>query len=242
MTRRLTRGIPPLAGAVALLACAPGVATAGTPLPPPHPTTGFTTRIDNPWFPLKPGTTLTYRGVKDGKAERDVFRVTRQARVIDGIRCRVIDDRVYARGHLSERTHDYYSQDARGDVWYFGEDTAELDSKGHVISREGTWHTGVNGARAGIFMPAHPRVGRGGYQEYLKGHAEDRFRVSSLRAIINVPFGTFRQALRTTERTRLEPGVVDAKFYVRGIGEVFEGSVKGPKETFRLVTVHHSHR
>lgn len=106
-----------------------------------------------------------------------------------------------------------------------------------MTSREGTWHAGVKGAKAGIFMPAHPRVGQGHYQEYWKGHAEDRFRITSMNAGITVPYGSFRHAMRTEERTALEPGVVDSKFYVRGIGQVFEGSVKGPKETARLVSV-----
>jgi len=198
---------------------------------------GFTTTIDNPWFPLKPGTTLVYKGVKDGKPQRDVFKVTKRTKVVGGVRCLVVDDRVYASGHLGERTNDYYVQDASGNVWYYGEDTAELDSRGRVTSREGTWHTGVHGARPGIFMPAHPRVGERHRQEYLKGQAEDQFEVLSLNARIRTPYRSFRHALRTKEWTRLEPAVVDNKYYVRGIGEVFEGSVRGPKETARLVSV-----
>src|SRR5947209_5249787 len=99
---------------------------------------GFTTKIDNPWFPLAPGTTLVYKGVKDGKPQRDVFKVTKRTKVVGGVRCLVVDDRVYASGHLGERTTDYYVQDASGNVWYYGEDTAELDSRGRVTSREGT--------------------------------------------------------------------------------------------------------
>src|SRR5436189_6168316 len=91
---------------------------------------GFTTTIDNPWFPLKPGTTLIYKGVKDGKPQRDVFHVTTRTKVVHGARCVVVDDRVYSGGHLSEKTLDYYTQDANGNVWYYGEDTAELNAKG----------------------------------------------------------------------------------------------------------------
>ena len=200
---------------------------------------GFSPDVTNPWYPLKPGTSLVYKGVKDGKPQRDVVKVTHRVKVVGGAHCIVIDDRVYSGGHLSERTSDYYTQDSRGNVWYYGEDTAELDAYGHVTSREGTWHAGVKGAKPGIFMPAHPRVGQGHYQEYWKGHAEDRFRIKSMSARITVPYGAFRHAMRTEERTALEPGVVDSKFYVRGIGQVFEGSVKGPKETARLVSIRH---
>ncbi|MEA2308325.1 MAG: hypothetical protein QOI65_611 [Thermoleophilaceae bacterium] len=197
----------------------------------------FTTKIDNEWLPLKPGTTLVYEGTKDGKRQRDVFTVTHRTKTLGGAPCVVVDDRVYSGGHLGERTTDYYSQDSKGNVWYFGEDTAELDARGRVTSTEGTWHTGVNGARAGLFMPAHPRVGEQHRQEYLRGHAEDQFRVVSLAAHIKVPAGDYGAALETNEWTKLEPDVLDAKYYVRGVGEVFEGSLKGPREVFRLVSV-----
>jgi hypothetical protein len=197
----------------------------------------FTIRVTNPWMPLRPGTTFVYRGVSDGAAQRDVVHVTRRTRMVAGVRCRVLADRIYQHGHLRERTHDYYVQDRRGTVWYFGEDTAELDARGRVTSTEGTWHAGVDGARPGIYMPAHPRVGEHHRQEYLKGHAEDQFRVVSLHASVTVPFGRFRDAVETQEWSRLEPGVRDAKFYARGIGQVSEATVKGPRETARLVSV-----
>ena len=214
------------------------VLAAGSMVGPSHAANAnFSAKVDNPWFPLRPGTTLVYEGVKDGKPQRDVFTVTHRTRTVGGARCVVISDRVFQGGHVVERTRDYYSQDRRGNVWYFGEDTAELDARGTVVTRDGSWHAGVRGARAGIFMPAHPRVGEHHHQELFRGHAEDQFRVSSLHARVTVPYGTFDDALRTREWTLLEPGVVDAKFYVRGIGQVFEGSVKGPRETARLVSI-----
>ena len=193
--------------------------------------------VDNRWFPLDPGTTLVYRGVKEGRRTRERFRVTHRTKLIDGVRCRVVDDRSWENGRLAERTKDYYAQDDSGTVWYFGEDTAELDAAGRVTSREGSWRAGREGARPGIFMPAHPRVGEHHFQEHFTGHAEDQFRVVTLHARVTVPYGTFSRALRTREWTTLEPGVVDAKYYVRGIGEVFEGSLKGPVERGRLVAI-----
>jgi hypothetical protein len=197
----------------------------------------FGPKVDNPWFPLTPGTTLVYDGIKDGKRTHDRFRITHRTKVIDGARCVVIDDRVYEDGHLAERTTDYYAQARGGAVWYFGEDTAELDAAGHVVSRAGSWHSGRKGARAGIFMPAHPRVGEHHFQEHDPGNAQDEFRVLTRNARITVPYGSFTHALRTREWTALEPGVVDSKVYVRGIGQVYEGSVKGPKERSKLVAI-----
>jgi hypothetical protein len=196
----------------------------------------FSARVDNPWFPLKPGTVLTYQGVKDGEPSREVLTVTHRTKRIDGVPVVVVSDRLYLRGRLEERTTDWYSQDGRGNVWYFGEDTAELDRNGRVKSTEGSWRSGRDGARAGIFMPAHPRVGQSFRQEFYKGQAEDHFKVLSLHAAVRVPYGSFRNVLLTREWTPLEPGVIDHKYYVRGIGTVLEQTVKGGDERNELVS------
>jgi hypothetical protein len=212
------------------------VAAALTALTPPH----YSARVDNPWFPLKPGTTYVYRGVKDGKATREVLTVTRRTARIGGIPSRVVSDRLYSEGQLAERTTDWYSQDSSGNVWYVGEDTAELDAKGRVVSREGTWRTGRDGARPGIFMFAHPTVGRSAAQEHYRGHAEDHFQVLSLHASVDVPYVKSPRAMLTREWTPLEPGVIDHKLYVRGLGTVLEQTVKGGDERNALVSVTHS--
>src|SRR4051812_6669448 len=201
------------------------------------PGPGFTARVDNPWFPLRPGTTYVYRGVKDGEPVRDIVTVTHRIRKIRDAPCVVVSDRLYARGRLAERTTDWYSQDARGNVWYFGEATAELDARGRVTTTEGSWQAGRDGAKAGIYMPARPVPGRFGRQEFYEGHAEDHFRVLSLRAAVRVPYTSSHRALLTKEWTPLEPGVVDHKLYVRGIGTVLEQTVKGGDERQELVSV-----
>ena len=197
---------------------------------------GYSPHVTNAWFPLTPGTELVYTGTKDGKPTRDVVRVTRQTITIAGARCVVVRDLLYEAAKLEERTSDYYTQDRAGNVWYFGEDTAELDASGKVTSREGTWRAGRDGAKAGIYMPAHPRVGQTGRKEYYKGQAEDHFRVISLSATVRVPFVSSRAALVTHEWTPLEPGTLDQKVYVRGIGTVKEVSLKGPVERNLLVS------
>ena len=195
---------------------------------------GFSARIDNPWFPLKPGTTYRYVGIKDGQPSRDVVVVTHRTRTIQGVPCVAVQDQLYVRGKLHERTTDWYSQDRQGNVWYFGEQTAELDRNGRVTSTEGTWLAGVNGAKPGIYMPAHPRVGQTGRQEYYKGHAEDHFRVA---AVIGTVASGAEASVLTEETTPLEPGVLDNKLYVRGVGTVTELTVKGGSERNQLVSV-----
>lgn len=223
-------------GAVAVNSAAGTAGAAGGP-PPLPPGSAFVRTVDNPWFPLKPGTVLVYRGEKDGAPARDVLRVTHRTKRILGVRATVVDDRVYQPGHLVERTHDYYAQDRSGNVWYLGEDTATLRPNGKVRSTSGTFRAGRDGARAGIFMPAHPRVGSGGWQEYYVGHAQDRYRVLGLRERVRTPAVRSSRAMLTRETTPLEPGVVDHKVYVRGIGTVHEQTVRGGNERFELVSV-----
>lgn len=207
------------AGVAAAAACAPAHAAQPT----------FVRHVTNPWFPLEPGTVFIYAGEKDGGRGRDVVTVTHATKVIRGVRCTAVSDRLYVRGGLAERTTDWYAQDTRGNVWYFGENTAELDAAGKVTSRDGTWQAGVHGAQAGIFMPAQPKIGQSFRQEYLKGHADDHFAVIHLAG----------RSLVTKEWTPLEPGTLDHKVYRRGTGLVREETVKGGNERWTLADVRH---
>jgi hypothetical protein len=248
MLRRVAIVVGTVAVAAATMLIVPAAASAGASCPLPkfgpgrtyHPhinPANFSPNVTNQLFPLTPGTTLVYTGTKDGKKALDLFATTSRTKTIDGVRTRVVEDRLYLDNLLEERTSDYYAQDRCGNVWYFGEDTAELDRHGHVVSTEGSFHAGVDGAQPGVFMQAHPQVGRKFRQEWYQGHAEDIFKVIDLSAPVTVPYGSFRHALRTAETTALEPGVLDNKYYVRGIGEVAELSVTGPREALKLVEI-----
>jgi hypothetical protein len=227
-----------LAATGALAPASAGAASTGCALPVFGPAAAYrpvfhagqhTARVTNPWFPLRPGTTWIYTGVEDGRRTVDVVVASRHTRRIAGVRTRVVVDRLYQGGRPVERTRDYYAQDRCGNVWYLGEDTAQLSPSGHVTSREGTWHAGRDGAEPGVFMPAHPHVGQRFRQEWLAGHAEDVFRIVDRHA----------NRLRTRETSALEPGVVDAKAYVRGVGEVAEHSVRGGSDRLTLDAVVH---
>jgi len=229
--RRRTIGVVAtvaLAVAVAVGASIPG-ASAAKRLPTPK-ATHFgqnSNLVTNTWFPLARGSVYVYDGQKDGKVARDVMTVTRKVKTITGIRAAVINDRLFLNGQLAERTTDWYAQDKHGTVWYLGEKTAELNARGKVTSTEGSFLNGRDGASGGIFMPAHPAVGQSFQQEAFKGQAEDHFRILSLATSITTPAVSSNSAMLTEETTPLERGVVDHKYYVRGIGTVKEQQVAG---------------
>jgi hypothetical protein len=220
--------------AVAIVLVAAATMAASTGAAPRY--AGFSARVDNRWFPLLPGTRYLYIGAKDGLPSRDVVTVSHRVRTIAGARCVTVEDRLYLRGRLRERTTDWYSQDRRGNVWYFGERTAEL-AHGHITSREGTWTAGIDGARPGIYIPADPRVGQSGRQEFYKGHAEDHFKViGRFKTLVG---GTVANAVLTEEWTPLEPGTLDHKLYLRGVGTVLEHTERGGDEHAELIAVTH---
>ncbi|HMF46335.1 MAG TPA: hypothetical protein VKE29_06645 [Candidatus Udaeobacter sp.] len=228
--------IATLAAAFALLAlhCTVAAATPATDDINPE---DFTTQIDNPFFPLQPGTTFIYKGLKQASKLTDHFAVTDSTVVIDGVTCRVVHDKVFVRGVLQENTFDYFAQDRDGNVWYFGEDTEELNKNGKVVSTAGTWRAGVDGAQPGVIMEAHPNVRDHYFQEVAAPVAQDEAIVLNLHEIVAVPFGKFTNCLQTKEFTQLEPGNVEHKFYARGIGFILGVVVKGGKERLALVNI-----
>jgi hypothetical protein len=198
---------------------------------------GWVAEVTNPYFPLRPGTTFHYTGETDGIRSTDDMEVTRQKKVILGVRCTVVHDRVSTDGILSEDTLDWYAQDTGGNVWYFGEDTKELDSNGHVISTEGSWLAGVNGAQQGIIMEAHPRVGDQYQQEFAVGVAQDMAQVLGLNKSACVIYGCFDDLLLTKEWSPLEKGVTEHKSYASDVGLILEDVVKGGDEHSELVSI-----
>jgi hypothetical protein len=202
----------------------------------------FVRHVDNKWFPLAVGSKWHYRGLEGHTHMVDKVRVTPKTKKIEGVKTTVVHDVVSKHGRPVEITRDFYAQDHRGNVWYFGEATREVDRHGNTTSTEGSFLAGKNGARPGLFMPGHPKVGMTARQEYLKGHAADHFKVLDLDAHVSVPFVTSHHALRTKEWTPLEPGVIDNKYYVAGIGSVREITVKGGVERLHLISFKHNGR
>jgi hypothetical protein len=187
----------------------------------------FTTEITNPYWPMKPGSRWVYRETDKDTTKRVVVTVTdRTRRIANGVVARVVRDVVTEDGEPVEVTDDWYAQDSEGNIWYLGEDTAEYEH-GKVASKEGSFEAGVDGAQAGVIMPARPRPGLRYRQEYYAGHAEDRAKVLSLDERASVPHGSFTGLLMTEDTTPLDPGLVERKYYARDVGPLLAVTVKG---------------
>ena len=196
----------------------------------------FTTRIDNPYWPMRPGSRWVYRETDpEGTRQRVVVTVTRKTkRIANGVTARVVHDVVTEKGRPVEITDDWYAQDNKGNIWYLGEYTKEFEN-GRFVSTEGSFEAGVDGAQAGIIMPAKPRPGMRYRQEYYAGEAEDKGQIVSLREQAEVPFGHFRRALMTKDTNPLEPKILEFKFYARGVGPVLAVGVSGGSDREELV-------
>lgn len=202
----------------------PSASTTGASARPPYDPkidpANFSTSITNPYFSLKPGAKWVYRGTKNGTPQDVVVQVTSQTHTSLGVRCLVISDIHTQAGALVEKTTDWYAQDKQGNVWYFGEDTKEYQ-KGVVTSTAGTWDAGVDNAKPGVVMQAHPKAGGGFYrQEYRPGIAEDKAKVQSVSATQKVPAGSFEKVILTEDIDPLNPDKLEHKWYAPGVGMV----------------------
>ena len=204
------------------------------------------TQIDNTYLPLVVGTTRIYQAETEDGTERIVVEVLDETRVVSGITCRVVRDRVYLDDVLIEDTHDWYAQDDVGNVWYMGEevDNYEYDDEGNVIeiNHEGAWEAGqdVAGlgttAKPGYLMKASPSPGDVYHQEYYAGEAEDMGEVIALEVEVTLGDGTTYTCMQTRDYTPLEPDVNEYKYYTPGIGVVLE-EVVGGDERVELISV-----
>ncbi len=188
----------------------------------------FSTEIDNPYLPLRPGTTYVYETPEKG--ERVTFEVTDRTRVVDGVTTVVVHDTAYINGLVVEDTFDWFAQDDQGNVWYFGEETAEFEPGNPVPDNtDGSWEAGIDGAEAGIVMLADPQPGDAYAQESAPGIAEDRAEVLSLTGAAVVRYGTFEDVLVTRDINPLDPSE-ETKFYAAGVGTLLATSEDGDRE------------
>jgi hypothetical protein len=199
----------------------------------------FTTKIDNPYWPMSPGSRWVYSETDTrGTRQKVVVTVTNKTKTIaNGVEARVIRDVVTEQGKPVEITDDWYAQDSKGNVWYLGEAVRNYEN-GKLVDRAGSFEAGVDGAQAGIAMPANPTPGLSYRQEYYKGEAEDKGAVITVgEERVQVPFGYFnKDVLMTRDLVPTEPKVQELKFYAPGVGPLLSMHTDGPGGRAALVS------
>ena len=194
----------------------------------------FVRTVDHPYYPLAPGTTYHFEGTLDATSVRIV---THETKVVQGVVCTVVRERAISEGVVSEESLDWFAQDKEGNVWFFGEDSRHFDANGVLTNTQGSWEAGVNGAVAGMIMPALPQLGQTYQQEFAPGVAEDMATVLELTAGVQTPFGTFAHCMLTREFSRLSPEEIEQRYYAPGIGLVLAIQVSGESEQLELGTI-----
>jgi hypothetical protein len=222
----------------ALAAC--GDAESEDTIPATLPDAGAATFIevvDNRYWPLTPGSQWVYEGEDEGEFEHIEVTVPSQRRTVMGVSTVVVRDVVTLEDGVIEDTFDWYAQDADGNVWYMGEDSKEIED-GEVVSTEGSWEAGVDGAKPGVIMWADPmaHAGQAYYQEFYEGEAEDKAEVLRIEPSLTVAAGTFEDVLVTREWDPLEPGIFELKYYAPGVGLILEEIEKGGEARIELIS------
>jgi len=194
-------------------------------------------QVDNPFFPLVPGRVGTFADVPNGAGEIIVIEVLATTRVVMGVTCAVVRDRVFEGGLLIEDTHDWYAQDDAGNVWYMGEevDNYEYDADGNLIGvdHDGAWEAGLDVANTGTvaspgyIMEAAPAPGDFYYQEFYPGQALDQGTVIALNVPITLSDGSHHTCLQIRDTSALTAGPGEDKFFAAGVGLVLERNVVG---------------
>lgn len=176
----------------------------------------------NPVFILEPGYTLHF----EGRGVKMTMTVLNETKTVDGVETRVVEDREEKNGKLDEVTRDYYAIDRlTGDVYYFGEDAEVYDKTGKVTSRQGSWLSGVDGARFGLMIPGKPTAGDRFVQEHApKQKAMDRSEVVSVNDKIKTPAGSYEKCLHMVDSSPLESATTH-KWYAPGVGLVKDGKL-----------------
>ena len=181
----------------------------------------FVAGVDNPYFPLTPGSTKVLEGMTENGLEHIEIKVLLETREVMGIQATIRQDTVYIDGALVEDTFDWFAQDKAGNVWYLGEDVKNYEN-GQLTDTSGSWEAGVDGALPGVIMYADPaaRLDETYYQEYYAGEAEDAAQLLSANESVSVTAGSFENVVKTFDFTPLDPESLEHKYYAAGVGVV----------------------
>lgn len=180
----------------------------------------------NRYWGLKPGRYVVLGNIEPEGAEYVLITVLKETEIVDGIKTRVIEEREFKNGGLVEISRNFFAMAKEtGDVFYFGEDVADYKN-GEITGHGGQWRAGVDGARAGLYMPANPVVGMRYYMEIHPDVAMDRAEIFETGATVEAPKETFEQCLIVTESSPLEPDDDSYKRYAPGVGMIYDDGLE----------------
>jgi hypothetical protein len=192
------------------------------------------TNFTNPYWPHELGKSYILESkTPEGLEKIEKVRIA-DTKVVMGITCAVIHDRVWLNNVLIEETFDWHAQDNAGNLWYFGEKVVNFNPNGTFKDNAGSWEAGVDGAKPGIVMPAAPMVGMRYREEYFFNEAEDEAEIVSMNEAVSTPFGAFTNCVKTRNWTELDPDADEFKWYAPKVGVVKVVKV-GDNQTEELV-------
>lgn len=211
----------------------------------------------NAYFPLRIGNKAELRG----GGEVVSIEVLNKTKLIDEVRCIVVRDVVTVDGQLREATDDWFAVARNGNVWYCGEEVKDYEytpgdrpQAPELISRDGSFKAGLNGDKPGIAFLGSPQVGRVYREEFSIGNAEDVSKVlsttysygevPSLDRFVPMNLAQLlcaRDCVVTLAFTARDPGVVEYKYYARGMGQ-FLNVKPATGETVQLVKCNYDPR
>lgn len=185
----------------------------------------------NRYFILEPGHQLVLKGNEDGEKVDLIITVLNETKKIDGVETRVVEERESHNGKLAEVSRNYFAIGKDfGTIYYFGEDV-DVFARGKV-THDGSWHSGVDGAKFGVMIPGEIKIGAKYYQERAPKIALDRGENISTSEIAKMPAGEFEHCLKVKETSPLEPKTVEYKLYAPNVGLIRDGKLKLVKSGF----------
>ncbi len=213
-----------------------GISTLAEATLPALPTANFesSAEINNPYFPLKPGNIFIYEGEEidsdtgEQEVEQEILFVTNQTKEILGVTTRVVEEKVFENGLLTEEELAYYAQDTESNVWLMGEDEIEYeyDEQGQLIStEEDSWQAGQEQNLPGYVIVGSPQVGDVYYERFQIAEEEEQAEVVSSDASVSTDFGNYENVVQIREFSELEPDEFEFSYYAPGVGQVLEEEV-----------------
>jgi hypothetical protein len=201
------------------------------PPPPPKPewTMDFPMEIGelvptgrNPYFILEPG----YQLILERGKSRLVVTVLDETTTIGGVTTRVVEKRQIEGDALVEVSRNYFAiSKLNTSVYCFGKDV-DIYKDGNIVSHEGSWRAGENGAHFGLAMPGQILLSAKYYQELAPQTALDRAEIVGMTEVVRTAVREFTNCIKIEESSPLEQANTGYKYYARGVGLVQDGTLK----------------